>query len=41
MKDIGLEDFDMKVLDEDDFEFKDIHSSKSSIELNKAASSKD
>lgn len=37
MKEIGLEDFDMKVLDEDDFEFKDIQSSKSSPQLKKSS----
>jgi hypothetical protein len=29
MKDLGLEDFDMKVLDEDDSDFKELNSCKS------------
>lgn len=39
MKEIGLEDFDMKVLDEEDFEFKEVQSSKSSGVASKVASS--
>lgn len=40
MKDIGLENIDVNMLDEDDFEFKDIGSRKSSLDLKKSSPKK-